>query len=546
MNNQQVCILAIQRYENIKDIQEWIDYHLNLGFNQIYILDNNDESDPLILDTQNQQIVIIPYYGQRYNENDWMWQREAYNYGLDIIKKSNNQWVMVIDIDEFIELSLPGYTNINEFIQYECINKDKNNLELIWKLYNDDNKIYHLPEYDGNILNTYTYHFPVKNQFINSPSKFYSMRNFTKFIGKILPELSFTESVHYPSKYLLDNFTYKWDICDPNIAVIRHYKYKSLEDFISKKCLYRNYNTSVHGSAWKYSRTYFEDNDYNLNKILHFAYFDFHYKLGMENWDIEYLQELLRKEYRLCNDNKFIFDIWFGNKNFEDNPVIQKCLESRIKFAKDFKVININESNVWLDICPYTRFMYDHKLYGICADFFKCLLLYYFGGIYLDRDVELLRDINPYFQKNEYMVFDASFRNFNQYWFTWDHLISSSFMMAKPFNPIFKYFIGFCASLSKEKLNFMYNTMSKKDFMDYFYDIKIFHYQVCKKYGYEVKCEDNLEETIKSQDNIITVFNNYWLEEPKYKFNKYFKDKFKNTQQLLIHYNLKLHEQIYL
>ena len=74
------CILAIQRYENIKDIEEWIDYHINLGFDHIFLMDNNDEKDAL--DIKFEYLTIIPYYGQRNDGTDWIWQREAYNFGI--------------------------------------------------------------------------------------------------------------------------------------------------------------------------------------------------------------------------------------------------------------------------------------------------------------------------------------------------------------------------------------------------------------------------------------------------------------------------------
>lgn len=529
------CILAIQRYENIKDIEEWIDYHINLGFDHIFLMDNNDEKDAL--DIKFEYLTIIPYYGQRNDGTDWIWQREAYNFGIEYIKTFDYDWISIIDIDEFI--TLYKQSHINNFIYKECINKGFDNIELIWELYNDDNKIYHKDSYDGNILNTYkSFSKPDINN-VNTIDKFNNMKGFTKFIGKIKPELYYKESAHFPAKELYNKCIYTWNLCDPEIAVIRHYKYKSLEDFISLKCKQRNYVTSVHGSTWKYSRTYFEDNQLNINKIFHFAMFDFKYKLNMEQWDIEYLHQLL---VNLTNneDRKWFFDIWFGaNIN---NEIINDCILSRNIYCEDFSIIYMNESNLNLDICPYTRFMYDHKLYGICADFYKCLLLYYFGGVYSDRDVKFLDYLGPYFENNDYVLFDSSFYNLGA-WFTKDHLICSSFMMSKPFNPIFKQFIDYCNEFTYEQLEEMYNTMSKKDFMDYFYDVKIFYYHVIQKYNYNVECLDNINKIIKHKDNKIFVYDNFFIENYKYDF---LKDKKPNINQLLIHYNIKTHEQIYL
>lgn len=530
------CILAIQRYENIKDIYEWVNYHLNLGYDKIFILDNNDEIDPLVID--NKQVDIIPFYGQRNNETDWNWQREAYNIGIDYIKKFNYHWITIIDIDEFV--TLYKHTNIKDFIQEECINKGYNSIQFIWELYNDDNKLYHKDEYDGNILNSYLFHFQAESYNANTPDFYRNMRCFTKFTGKITNDLVFTDSAHYPDKKLYDNNIYQWIVCNEEIAVLKHYKYKSLEDFISLKCKQRNYNTSMHGSTWKYARTYFEDNILSQDKIFHFAFFDFKYKLNMIEWDIEYLHELLRRIYKL-QENTWCFDIWFGNEN-NDNTIINNCLNSRSKYLNKFKIFYMNETNLYLDICPYTRFMYDHKLYGICADFFKCLLLYYFGGIYTDRDVEFKKDFYPYWKNNDYILFDSSFHNLGA-WFSGDHMICSSFMMSKPFNPIFKYFIDYCNSFSYEQLENMYNTMSKKDFMDYFYDVKIFYYHIIQKHNYFIYCLKSMNDKVEKTDGIIYVFDNYFIEPQKY---FYWKNKPLQEEPILIHYNLKMHEQIYL
>ena len=517
------CILSIQRYENIKDIEEWLDYHFNLGFDHIFLMDNNDEKDALQINKDN--LTIIPYYGQRNDGTDWVWQREAYTFGIEYIKQFDYDWISIIDIDEFITLF--NHNNIQDFIQEECINKGFDNIELIWQLYNDDNKIYHKDEYNGNILNTYQFYFQPDINKVNTKDKFCYMRGYTKFIGKIKPELYYKESAHYPANELYDNDIYKWNVCDPNIAVLKHYKYKSLEDFISLKCKQRNYVTSPHGSTWKYSRTYFEDNYVSINKIFHFIMFDYKYKLNMEKWDIEYLQDLLKK---LIPKNQFGFDIWFG-KNIK-NDILTHCINSRNKSCKDFYFFHLNETNLNLDICPYIRFMYDHKLYGMCADFFKCLFLYYFGGLYCDRDVEFLTNFDLYFENNDYILFNYGAKG----WFTMEDIPHTCFISSKPFNPLFKYFIDYCDKFTYEELENMYNSMSQKDFMDNFYDTKIM-YKVIKENNINIKVINNINEKIQYKENELIIFENYLLEPYKYKID--------NIQTIAVHYNLKTHEQIY-
>ena len=134
------CILALQRYERLGDIDEWIKYHLNIKFDKIFILDNNDEDTPLIYDDP--CVEIIPYYGQRNDGTDWKWQREAYNYGFEYIRSNypnEYDWISIIDIDEFIKLLT--CSDIKEFIQKELIDKNHDSLALKWELYDDNNSV---------------------------------------------------------------------------------------------------------------------------------------------------------------------------------------------------------------------------------------------------------------------------------------------------------------------------------------------------------------------------------------------------------------------
>ena len=54
---------------------------------------------------------------------------------------------------------------------------------------------------------------------------------------------------------------------------------------------------------------------------------------------------------------------------------------------------------------------------------------------------------------------------------------------------------------------------------------------------------DDIDEQIKYEPGIIKLFNNFFIENNKYNFNILEKP---DLPQLLIHHNLKFHEQIYL
>jgi len=98
---QRVCIVCIAKDED-RTIQEWVDYHLKLGFDKIFIY-QNDWTCPI----ECAQLVKLRADG---NER----QMPAYNHWLSSGYRNDFDWVAIIDCDEFIVLH--KHKTISEFI----------------------------------------------------------------------------------------------------------------------------------------------------------------------------------------------------------------------------------------------------------------------------------------------------------------------------------------------------------------------------------------------------------------------------------------------
>lgn len=99
--NLRVCICAIAKNENLY-IREWIEHHKRLGFDKIFVYDNNDPGDEKIIDvTQDyvadKYIEVVDVRGQK------SYQPKAYT---DCYKRNRDKfdWFLFIDIDEFLVL----------------------------------------------------------------------------------------------------------------------------------------------------------------------------------------------------------------------------------------------------------------------------------------------------------------------------------------------------------------------------------------------------------------------------------------------------------
>lgn len=90
---------------------------------------------------------------------------------------------------------------------------------------------------------------------------------------------------------------------------------------------------------------------------------------------------------------KIIHYAWFGKKELP--PMAMKCIESWKKICPDYKIIRWDESNYDYNKHPYTKEAYRNGKYAFVVDYLRLDVLYQFGGIFFDTDVELIKSVEP-------------------------------------------------------------------------------------------------------------------------------------------------------
>lgn len=90
---------------------------------------------------------------------------------------------------------------------------------------------------------------------------------------------------------------------------------------------------------------------------------------------------------------KIIHYFWFGKKEIPQN--IQKYIKSWRRHCKDYQIIRWDESNYDINKIPYIREAYANGAWGFVSDYARLDILYQYGGIYLDTDVEILKKFDP-------------------------------------------------------------------------------------------------------------------------------------------------------
>lgn len=91
---------------------------------------------------------------------------------------------------------------------------------------------------------------------------------------------------------------------------------------------------------------------------------------------------------------KILHWCWFGDKPMPQTN--KDCVKSWAKvLPPDFKIQLWNERNFNVRLCKFTADAYRTKNYAFVSDYVRWYVLHTFGGVYVDSDVSLLKDITP-------------------------------------------------------------------------------------------------------------------------------------------------------
>lgn len=86
---------------------------------------------------------------------------------------------------------------------------------------------------------------------------------------------------------------------------------------------------------------------------------------------------------------KVIHYCWFGKKKLGEKEV--QCIESWKKIMPDYKIVRWDESNYNYNKNDFIKKAYKNKKWAFVSDYARLDIIYNYGGIYLDTDVEVLK-----------------------------------------------------------------------------------------------------------------------------------------------------------
>lgn len=141
-----VGVCAIVKNENLY-LRDWVDYHLRLGFDKIFIYDNNNVEKPelVIYDYLiNGKVSITKWENQTNPNGDSTMNRHIYNqissYNDCIKNNQDFDWIAFIDVDEYIRIS--GSLSIKDIISGN-IYQERDAVLLSWRMMGEPSALYY-------------------------------------------------------------------------------------------------------------------------------------------------------------------------------------------------------------------------------------------------------------------------------------------------------------------------------------------------------------------------------------------------------------------
>ncbi|WP_051640918.1 glycosyltransferase family 32 protein [Bacillus sp. MB2021] len=104
------------------------------------------------------------------------------------------------------------------------------------------------------------------------------------------------------------------------------------------------------------------------------------------------------------NIPKIIHYCWFGHSSH--NELMSKCINSWKEHLPDYKIIEWSERNFDINSNIFVKEAYNLKKFAFVTDYVRLFVLYHYGGIYLDTDVEVKKNLDPFLSHSAFSGFE--------------------------------------------------------------------------------------------------------------------------------------------
>ena len=256
--NNKVAVCCIAKNEDLY-ADEWLNHYRKLGVSHFYWLDNNDCKTEKIAEIENQKdVTVIPLNGINALVKIGH-QKGAYQYVYDKYGKEY-EWLGFLDLDEFVDID--NNMTLPELLS-QTMFKGTTSVSMHWRYYGDNG----LVRYDERPLaERFKEAAPIDVKYATDKDE---NRYIKSFVRTMLPVKC---GVHTSKFYGSVNKLADGSIREPfedigevnvNVARIKHYGTKTIEEYIKRKCLNINRATGLNSIPSKERLDWF----FNVNEV---------------------------------------------------------------------------------------------------------------------------------------------------------------------------------------------------------------------------------------------------------------------------------------
>ena len=101
---------------------------------------------------------------------------------------------------------------------------------------------------------------------------------------------------------------------------------------------------------------------------------------------------------------KIIHYCWFGRG--EKPKLAEKCIESWKKYCPEYTFVEWNEDSFDINCCAYVKEAYENKKFAFVTDYVRLYAMYTQGGIYMDTDVEVTKNLDSFLTHKAFSGFE--------------------------------------------------------------------------------------------------------------------------------------------
>ena len=257
-----MCVIA--KNENLY-VREFVEYYKKIGYDNIFIYDNNDKNgenfEEVINDyIQSRFVKIINFRDKNENPSQLEAYRDCYSKNYKIYN-----WISFYDMDEFLEIN-KKYNSIKDLLNDNIFDHCQN-IKINWLMDINDNILYFENKSLQQRIKTFNYD-DHSNKHIKSTVKGHLAINYWKNSHNPHSSNLKVTSCSSSGKRIASDSPYN-EPPDFTNAKLKHYYYKSLEEFCIKakrgKCdRTKNINDQI--TLDLYNRVYL-DNKNNVEKL---------------------------------------------------------------------------------------------------------------------------------------------------------------------------------------------------------------------------------------------------------------------------------------